>query len=84
MRAYALTEDLVANIKSHMLIVDAEGDILMPTGQAKKLYDAIDGPKDWLLFTAEEAAQAHCQSGASSVLYQHTFDWLDDFFAKSD
>jgi dienelactone hydrolase len=84
MKDYGLTEELVANIKSHMLIVDAEGDILIPSGQAKKLYDAISGPKDWMLFTAEEDAQAHCQSGASSVLYQHTFDWLDDFFAKLD
>jgi len=83
MKTYSLTEELVANIKSHMLIVDAEGDNLIPSGQAKKLYDAISGPKDWLLFTADDAAEEHCQSGASSVQYQHTYDWLDEFFAKS-
>lgn len=84
MKAYALTDELVANIKSTMLIVDAEGDVLMPLGQAKKLYDAIKGSKDWMFFTIDEGAEAHCQSGAHATLYQRTFDWLDDFFANSD
>jgi esterase/lipase len=84
MKAYALTDELVANIKSTMLIVDAEGDVLMPLGQAKRLYDAIKGPKDWMFFTIDEGAEAHCQSGAHATLYQRTYDWLDDFFAKLD
>lgn len=84
MMQYGLTEELVANIKSAMLIVDAEADMLMPPDQAKRLYDAIKASKDWLFFTNEEAAGAHCQSGASAILYQRTYDWLDDFFAKLD
>ena len=39
-----------------MLIVDSEEDKDMP-GQAKKLYEALRSPKDFMLFTKEEGAE---------------------------
>ncbi|MBW2370885.1 MAG: hypothetical protein JRH15_23715 [Deltaproteobacteria bacterium] len=61
------------------MVVDSETDVLIQQSQAKKLYDKLSSPKTWMLFTVEEAANAHCQSGAKSV----SFHWLDEFFDHS-
>ena len=63
-----------------MLICDSDAEHMMGETQAKKLFNAIKGPKDYMKFTVEEAAEAHCQIGALAILYQKTFDWLDEFF----
>jgi hypothetical protein len=54
----------------------------MGEGQPAKLYARLTCPKDMLVFTIDEAAEAHCQIAALSVLYQRTFDWLDEFYAR--
>ncbi|MCP4006006.1 MAG: alpha/beta hydrolase [bacterium] len=84
MRAYSLDESNVAKIESHLLVVDAEADALVPLGQAKRLYDAASGPKDWLFFTADESAEAHCQAGAHAVLSERIFDRMDEFFSAAN
>jgi len=63
------------------LICDSEADTNFP-GQAQKLYDALTCPKEYMLFTSEEAAEEHCQVGASALSHQHIFDWLDETFAE--
>jgi esterase/lipase len=80
MRKYSQTKENVEKIKSHMLICDSDGEHMMGETQAQKIFNAIKGPKDYMKFTAEEAAEAHCQIGALAILYQKTFDWLDEFF----
>jgi len=81
MEKYALNDDLLSGIRSHMLICDAEAEDIIEESQAKTLFDAIpNNNKEYMLFTAEETAEAHCQPSAFSVLYQRTFDWLDEFF----
>ena len=81
MEKYALNDDLLSGIRSHMLICDAEAEDIIEESQAKTLFDAIpNNNKEYLLFTVEETAEAHCQPSAFSVLYQRTFDWLDEFF----
>jgi hypothetical protein len=47
-------------------------------GQAKKLYDALQCPKDYMLFTEADTGLVHCQAGAPSVASQRMFDWLDE------
>lgn len=81
MQKYTL-EGQLHQIKSHIVVVDSETDVIIQQSQAKKLYDALTCPKTWMLFTAEEAADAHCQAGAHAVSYQRMFDWLDEFFAE--
>jgi len=66
-------EGHVDKIKSHIVVVDSETDVLIQQAH----------PKTWMLFTVEEAANAHCQSGAKSVSFQRMFDWLDEFFDHS-
>ncbi len=39
-----------------------------------KLYDALTCPKKYTLFTIDEGAEEHCQSGAPSLSNQRIFD----------
>jgi esterase/lipase len=71
--------DCVNQIQCQMLIVDSEKDQFF-AGQAKKLYDALQSPKKFMLFTVEESAEEHCQYGASSLSHQKIYDWLDKVF----
>jgi dipeptidyl aminopeptidase/acylaminoacyl peptidase len=73
--------DSADKIKCHMLVVDSEADHAFP-GQAKKLYDALKCPKDFILFTVEEGAELHCQVGMWTLAGQRIFDWLDGIFDK--
>jgi pimeloyl-ACP methyl ester carboxylesterase len=63
------------------LVCDGEEDFDFP-GQAKKLYDALTCPKEYMLFTVEDAAEQHCQMGAMAISNQRIFDWLDKTFAR--
>jgi len=74
-RKYTL-EDVVQHIEAHMLVIDSESDYALK-GQAKKLYDSLESPKDFYLFTIEQSAQAHCQMGAIAISNEVIFNWLD-------
>jgi pimeloyl-ACP methyl ester carboxylesterase len=69
-------KDVAKKITCHMLVVDSESDLFM-RGQARKLYAALTCPKDFLLFTRAQAAQAHCQAGALAFSNEAIFNWLD-------
>ena len=75
-RSYTL-KDVAAKITCPILIVDSEGDKDMP-GQARKLFEALKSPKDFMLFTKDEGAEEHCQMGAILISNARIFDWLDD------
>lgn len=75
-RTYTL-KDVVDKISCRMLIVDSEDDKDMP-GQSKTLYDVLEGPKEYLLFTREDGAEEHCQIGASVISNARVLDWLDE------
>jgi hypothetical protein len=61
------------------LVLEAEKDDSFP-GQPKKVYNGLKSPKKYILFTQEEGAEEHCQSGASALSNQRIFDWLDGVF----
>ncbi len=75
-RPYTL-KDVAEKITCPILIVDSEGDKDMP-GQARKLFEALKSPKDFMLFTKEEGAEEHCQMGAILISNARILDWLDD------
>jgi len=64
-------------ISCHTLVVDSEGD-LWYSGQARQLFDALTCEKTFLLFTAEEGAEDHCQVGSLQLSAQLMFDWLEE------
>jgi pimeloyl-ACP methyl ester carboxylesterase len=79
-RLYTM-KDVAAKITCPMLIVDSAGDKGMP-GQAKKLFEVLKCPKDFMLFTKEEGAEEHCQMGAILISNARILDWLDDIMMR--
>jgi len=75
-------KDCADKITCTMLVVDSEGDKDLP-GQAKQLYDALRCPKEYMLFSAAEGAEEHCQMGAVMISNERILNWLDDFFGKT-
>ena len=75
MRTYTL-RGCVTDISCEMLILDSEHDTNIQ-GQAIMLYDSLNCPKEYILFTEEEGADEHCQMGAISVSNERIFNWLD-------
>jgi hypothetical protein len=78
MAAYTI-EGLADRITSPTLICKGESDVR--GGDAKPLYDALNVPKQYILFTDAEGAGAHDEAGAASLFSQRVFDWLDETLA---
>ncbi len=72
-------DDCVKKIRCPMLVIDSEKEQFF-AGQPQKLYDALQSPKKFMLFTVEESAEEHCQAGATSLSNQKIYDWLDEVF----
>ncbi|HZC20476.1 MAG TPA: alpha/beta fold hydrolase, partial [Nitrososphaeraceae archaeon] len=70
------------NIECPTLVLEAQMDDDFPGGP-KKVYNALKCPKKYVLFTAEEGAEDHCQVAALSLSNQRIFDWLDGEVFKS-
>jgi pimeloyl-ACP methyl ester carboxylesterase len=75
-RSYKI-KDAIGKIRCPVLVMDSEKDIDMP-GQARQFYEALSGRKTFLMFTAEDSAEEHCQIGAGSVSNERMLDWLDE------
>ena len=71
-------ETIVDRITCRTLVMDgtAEG---FSVGQAKKLFDALRGPKEYMLFSEQDTGLLHCQEGAQAVANHRMFDWLDQY-----
>ncbi|MBV9543255.1 MAG: prolyl oligopeptidase family serine peptidase, partial [Chloroflexi bacterium] len=75
-KQYALTNDIVDQIRCPMLIASPEGEQFWP-GQSEQLYQALPGPKTLVAFTRAEGADLHCEPKAPGLRAQRIFDWLD-------
>jgi pimeloyl-ACP methyl ester carboxylesterase len=80
-RDYTL-KGLVVEIECPTLVCDNVADAIAG-GQAKELYDALNCPKDYVVFTAEEGADGHCEGGAQVLFHRVAYDWLDKILAMS-
>ncbi|MEV4109396.1 hypothetical protein [Nonomuraea sp. NPDC049695] len=47
-------------------------------GRPELLYEHLTCPKTLPEFTADQGADAHCQSGAQRLAFARVYDWLDD------
>jgi dipeptidyl aminopeptidase/acylaminoacyl peptidase len=74
-RPYTM-KDVSDKITCPVLVVDSEEDKDMP-GQARKLFEALKSPKEFMLFTRAEGAEEHCQMGAILISNASILDWLD-------
>jgi len=75
-------DGVAGQIRRPTLVIDTEAERAFP-GQPKALYDALTCEKTFLLFTAEEGAEDHCQVGSPLLSAQRTFDWLEDRRART-
>jgi pimeloyl-ACP methyl ester carboxylesterase len=74
---YTLADGTAALITCPVLVCAGADDGFF-AGQPEKLYQNLTGPKTLLEFTAEDGADAHCQSGAQRLAYARVYDWLDE------
>lgn len=74
-------KNILKNIKTPTLVLEGEKDDSFP-GQPKKAYDGLTSLrpslKKHIVFTEEEGAEEHCQTGAPAITNQRIFDWLDE------
>lgn len=69
--------DAAGRIRCPMLITDSEGEQFFP-GQARKLYDALQCPKQLVRFTREQGADQHCEVAAPGLRDFTIYNWLDE------
>jgi hypothetical protein len=69
---------IVHRIRCRTLVMDSSAEAFS-VGQARKLYDALTAPKDYMLFTEEDTGLLHCQEGAQAVANHRMFDWVDEY-----
>ncbi|WP_145027011.1 S9 family peptidase [Paenibacillus sp. Y412MC10] len=63
-------------IQCPTLVCEAEADHFF-AGQPQQLFQALNCPKTFMLFTAEEGAEEHCQFGALLYFNHRMLEWLD-------
>lgn len=73
-QAYSLA-DVAKNIRCRTFVDEAEND--RRRGGGKDLYNALQCPREYVLFAASEGAGEHCEAGGREVFFQRMFDWLD-------
>lgn len=78
-QAYSLAE-VARNIQCPTFVNEAEND--RRRGGGRELYNALQCPKEYVLFAASEGAGEHCEAGAREVFFQKMFDWLDPILAQ--
>ncbi|SHE67706.1 alpha/beta hydrolase family protein [Pedobacter caeni] len=71
-------EAVAKNIGCRMMVIDGTGEEFS-VGEAKRLYDALTCPKDYVLFTEEDTGYLHCQPGALAIAYTRIFNWVDKY-----
>lgn len=74
-KALDLSKEVMDRITVPYLVTDYQDDDFYD-GQAKQLYDAIQGPKLYHKFT--DGARYHCGPMAPTLRNEVVFDWLDD------
>lgn len=67
---------ILDKVTCETLIIDGTEEIVR--GQAKKIFDALKCPKDYILFDEITTAQLHCQIGGYATASEYLFDWIDE------
>ncbi|MBZ9791653.1 alpha/beta fold hydrolase [Rhizobium sp. 3T7] len=67
--------DILDRITCRMLVLDGTGEVF---NGAKQFYDALDCPKEYLLFDEASTAQQHCQIGGYATATEYLFDRITE------
>jgi len=68
--------DILDKITCKMLVMDATADV--NPGEAKKFYEAINCPKEYMLFDDNTMGQTHTQMGCYASASERLFDWIEE------
>ena len=67
---------VIDKITCETLVMDGTAEI--NPGTAQKFFDALQCPKDYMLFDETTTSQSHCQMGSYATATEYLFDWLDE------
>ncbi len=78
-RDYALTDELIAQIRTPVLITDPENEQFWP-GQSQELFGKLTGTgtRAIIAFTEDEGADSHREPAAAGLRGERIFDWLNE------
>jgi hypothetical protein len=76
-RDYVLTDEMIAQITTPILITSPENEQFWP-GQSQELFGKLSVRPAIVAFTAAEGADSHCEPMASGIRGERIFDWLDE------
>jgi hypothetical protein len=51
--------------------------------EPQRVFDALQSPKTFALFTDDDGAENHCQAGALAYKDEVVFNWLDDTLRRN-
>ncbi|MCR5748480.1 MAG: alpha/beta fold hydrolase [Lachnospiraceae bacterium] len=68
--------DILDKLTCKMLVMDATADV--NPGEAMKFYEAINCPKEYMLFDDDTMGQTHTQMGCYASASERLFDWIEE------
>lgn len=70
-------EGVASKITCPTLVIGNENDKKAWLDQSRILYNALKCPKEYMFFTNEEGAGAHCQAGCRIYANDRIFNWIE-------
>jgi hypothetical protein len=67
---------VIDKITCETLVMDGTAEII--PGTAIEFFEALQCPKDYMLFDETTTSQSHCQMGSYATATEYLFDWLDE------
>lgn len=81
LREFRVDEPALARISCPVLGLVGSGEGKEPMAQFERFLAGVSGPTASHVFTEEEGADGHCQSGNLAYSAAVSMDWLDEVFA---
>ena len=80
LRDFRVDDASLRNIRCPSLALVGAGEGAEPLAQCERFQRAVGGPVARHVFTAEEGAEGHCQTGNLAYSAAVSMDWLDELF----
>ena len=80
LRDFRIQDASLCNIRCPSLALLGTGEGAEPLAQCEHFLRAVGGPVARHVFTAEEGAEGHCQTGNLAYSAAVSMDWLDELF----
>ena len=82
LREFRVDDDGLRRIRCPALALVGTGEGAEPLAQAEHFMHAVGGPVMRHVFSAEEGADGHCQTGNLAYSAAVSMDWLDELFGN--